>query len=54
MSYLSEPDFLFSLTISALGISLMSWWLFNRISLKLREVEERSNWGINSSSGENE
>ena len=43
-----------SLAISTLGISLMSWWLYNRISLKLREVEELSNWAIDPTSGENE
>ena len=38
-------DFVVSLTISIIGISVMSWWLYTRVSLKLTEVEERINWG---------
>ena len=38
-------DFVFSLTISIIGISVMSWWLYTRVSQKLTEVEERNNWG---------
>ncbi|MGB1461346.1 MAG: hypothetical protein ACPG9Q_05045 [Candidatus Thalassarchaeaceae archaeon] len=38
-------DFALSLTISIIGISVMSWWLYTRVSQKLTEVEERNNWG---------
>ena len=38
-------DFIVSLLISILGISVMSWWLYTRVSQKLTEVEERNNWG---------
>ena len=38
-------DFVVSLTISIIGISVMSWWLYTRESQKLTEVEERNNWG---------
>ena len=37
-------DFVVSLTISIIGISVMSWWLYTRVSQKLTEVEERNNW----------
>ena len=45
MSYWSDSDFLLSLAISVIGISVMSWWLITRIALKLKEVDERNNWG---------
>ena len=38
-------DFVVSLTISIIGISVMSWWLYTRVSQKLTVVEERKNWG---------
>jgi len=38
-------DFVVSLTISIIGISVMAWWLYTRVSQKLTEVEERNNWG---------
>jgi hypothetical protein len=38
-------DFMVSLLISIIGISVMSWWLYTRVSQKLTEVEERNNWG---------
>tara|TARA_Y100000588_G_scaffold228315_1_gene242013 strand:- start:1769 stop:1894 length:126 start_codon:yes stop_codon:yes gene_type:complete len=37
-------NFLVSLTVSVIGISVMSWWLYTRISQKLAEVGERNNW----------
>ena len=37
-------NFMFSLTGSVIGISVMSWWLYSRISLKLAEGGERNNW----------
>ena len=37
-------NFMVSLTVSVIGISDMSWWLYSRISLKLAEVGERNNW----------
>ncbi|MEC9457931.1 MAG: hypothetical protein VYD27_03045 [Candidatus Thermoplasmatota archaeon] len=54
MTYFTEPDFLASLAISTFGISVMSWWLYTRISIKLREVEERNNWSMSKLSEENE
>ena len=36
-------DFMVSLLISIIGISVMSWWLYTRVSQKLTEVEERNN-----------
>ena len=38
-------DFVVSLTISIIGISVMAWWLYTRVSQKLTEVEGRNNWG---------
>ena len=38
-------DFAFSLLISVIGISVMSWWLYTRVSQKLTEVGERNDWG---------
>jgi len=37
-------DFMISFLISITGLSLMSWWLYTRISQKLIEVGERNNW----------
>jgi len=37
-------DFIVSLAVSVIGISIMSWWLYSRISQKLAEVGERNNW----------
>jgi hypothetical protein len=45
MSDLTNPQFLVSLAVSILGIATMSWWLYTRIAIKLKEVEERGNWG---------
>ncbi len=45
MSYLTNPQFLLSLVISVVGIAVMFWWLYTRIAIKLKEVEERGNWG---------
>jgi len=33
-----------SFTVSVIGISVMSWWLYSRISLKLVEIGERNEW----------
>ena len=38
-------DFMTSLAISIIGISVMAWWLYTRVSQKLNEAEERNNWG---------
>ena len=38
-------DFVVSLTISIIGISVMAWWLYTRVSQKLTEVEERNTSG---------
>lgn len=37
-------DFIVSLAVSVVGISVMSWWLYSRISQKLDEVGERNKW----------
>ncbi|MEO2114840.1 MAG: hypothetical protein ABGX21_00765 [Candidatus Poseidoniia archaeon] len=37
-------DFMVSLTVSVIGISVMSWWLYTKISQKLIEVGERNKW----------
>ncbi|MEE2625005.1 MAG: hypothetical protein VYD50_01975 [Candidatus Thermoplasmatota archaeon] len=42
----SNPELLQAIVISIIGISVMSWWLYSRISLKLREVEERKTRSI--------
>ncbi len=41
----NASDFITSLAISIIGISVMAWWLYTRVSQKLAEVEERNNWG---------
>ena len=41
----NASDFMTSLAISIIGISVMAWWLYTRVSQKLNEVEERNNWG---------
>ena len=41
----NASDFMTSLAISIIGISVMTWWLYTRVSQKLTEVEERNNWG---------
>ncbi|HJM13426.1 MAG TPA: hypothetical protein QF641_02925 [Candidatus Thalassarchaeaceae archaeon] len=43
MTVWSDSGFLLSLAITIVGVPVMSWWLLTRISLKLREVEERKN-----------